>query len=84
MNSILRIQINTPRDQLARKWSVMSFTLPRSPVRLDEQLSTQVFNASFEAHLSRAGSNPTRALGDPIQICQFHSGNGIVAFCDAL
>lgn len=52
-------------------------------VRLDEQLSTQVFNASFEAHLSQAGANPTRAFGDLIQIRQFLTGNGIFAFFDA-
>jgi ATP-binding cassette subfamily C exporter for protease/lipase len=52
-------------------------------VRLDEQLSTQVFNASFEAHLSQAGANPSRAFGDLIQIRQFLTGNGIFAFFDA-
>ncbi len=52
-------------------------------VRLDEQLSTQVFNASFEAHLSQTGTNPTRAFGDLIQIRQFLTGNGIFAFFDA-
>lgn len=52
-------------------------------VRLDEQLSTQVFNASFEAHLSQAGASPSRAFGDLIQIRQFLTGNGIFAFFDA-
>jgi len=52
-------------------------------VRLDEQLSTQVFNASFEAHLSQAGTSPARAFGDLIQIRQFLTGNGIFAFFDA-
>ena len=52
-------------------------------VRLDEQLSTQVFNASFEAHLSQSGTNPSRAFGDLIQIRQFLTGNGIFAFFDA-
>ena len=52
-------------------------------VRLDEQLSTQVFNASFEAHLSQAGSSPSRSFGDLIQIRQFLTGNGIFAFFDA-
>ena len=40
-------------------------------VRLDEQLGTQVFNASFEAHLSQSGASPSRAFGDLIQIRQF-------------
>ncbi len=52
-------------------------------VRLDEQLCTQVFNASFEAHLSQSGTNPSRAFGDLIQIRQFLTGNGIFAFFDA-
>lgn len=52
-------------------------------VRLDEQLSSQVFNASFESHLSQSGVNPTRAFGDLIQIRQFLTGNGIFAFFDA-
>lgn len=57
--------------------------LVRAGVRLDEQLSTQVFNASFEAHLSQSGTNPSRAFGDLIQIRQFLTGNGIIAFFDA-
>jgi len=52
-------------------------------VRLDEKLSTQVFNASFEAHLGQSGNNPSRAFGDLIQIRQFLTGNGIFAFFDA-
>lgn len=52
-------------------------------VRLDDALSTQVFNASFEAHLSQAGTSPSRAFGDLIQIRQFLTGNGIFAFFDA-
>ncbi len=52
-------------------------------VRLDEQLSTQVFNASFEANLSQSGANASRAFGDLIQIRQFLTGNGIFAFFDA-
>ena len=57
--------------------------LVSSGVRLDEQLSTQVFNASFEAHLSQSGASPSRAFGDLIQIRQFLTGNGIFAFFDA-
>ena len=52
-------------------------------VRLDEQLGTQVFNASFEAHLSQSGTSPSRAFGDLIQIRQFLTGNGVFAFFDA-
>ncbi len=71
-------------------FAVMAFSewmrsrlLVSTGVRLDEQLSTQVFNASFEAHLSQSGGNPTRAFGDLIQIRQFLTGNGIFAFFDA-
>jgi ATP-binding cassette subfamily C exporter for protease/lipase len=60
-----------------------SRVLVSAGVRLDEQLSTQVFNASFEAHLSQAGTSPSRAFGDLIQIRQFLTGNGIFAFFDA-
>lgn len=57
--------------------------LVSTSVRLDEQLSTQVFNASFEAHLSQAGTSPSRAFGDLVQIRQFLTGNGVFAFFDA-
>ena len=60
-----------------------SRVLVRTGVRLDEQLSTQVFNASFEAHLSQSGTSPSRAFGDLIQIRQFLTGQGIFAFFDA-
>ena len=52
-------------------------------VRLDERLGTQVFNASFEAHLSQSGSSPTRSFGDLLQVRQFLTGNGVFAFLDA-
>jgi ATP-binding cassette, subfamily C, bacterial exporter for protease/lipase len=52
-------------------------------VRLDEALSTQVFNASFEAQLSQSSANASRSFGDLIQIRQFLTGNGIFAFFDA-
>ncbi|MBK9235035.1 MAG: type I secretion system permease/ATPase [Rhodoferax sp.] len=60
-----------------------SRVLVRAGVRLDERLGTQVFNASFEAHLSQTGSSPARAFGDLIQVRQFLTGNGIFAFFDA-
>lgn len=52
-------------------------------VRLDERLGTQVFNATFEAHLSQSGAAPARAFGDLIMVRQFLTGNGIFAFLDA-
>ena len=57
--------------------------LVHAGVRLDERLGTQVFNASFEAHLSQSTQAPARAFGDLIQVRQFLTGNGIFAFLDA-
>ena len=57
--------------------------LVRAGVRLDEQLGTRVFNASFEAHLDSSGHSPARAFGDLIQVRQFLTGQGIFAFFDA-
>ncbi|MDD2712564.1 MAG: type I secretion system permease/ATPase [Simplicispira sp.] len=59
-----------------------SRVLVRAGTRLDHVLSTRVFNASFEARLSEAGTSPTRALSDLINVRQFVTGNGILAFFD--
>lgn len=59
-----------------------SRVLVRAGVRLDGMLGTRVFNASFEANLAPSGVNPARAFGDLIQIRQFLTGNGILAFFD--
>lgn len=64
------------------EWS-RNRVLVRAGVRLDEQLSTRVFNASFEAYLSQSGINPSRAFGDLTELRQFMTGNGIFAFFDA-
>ncbi len=60
-----------------------SRVLVRAGMRFDEQLSTRVFNASFEAYLSQSSTNPSRAFGDLIQIRQFMTGSGIFALFDA-
>ena len=60
-----------------------SRVLVRAGMRFDEQLSTRVFNASFEAYLSQSSTLPSRAFGDLIQIRQFLTGNGIFALFDA-
>lgn len=60
-----------------------SRVLVRAGMRFDEQLSTRVFNASFEAYLSQASASPSRAFGDLIQIRQFLTGSGIFALFDA-
>jgi ATP-binding cassette, subfamily C, bacterial exporter for protease/lipase len=57
--------------------------LVRAGVRLDEQLGTRVFNASFEAHLNSSGTSPARAFTDLLQVRQFLTGQGIFAFFDA-
>lgn len=64
------------------EWS-RSRLLVRAGVRLDEQLGTKVFNASFEAYLSQSGRNPSRAFADLAELRQFLTGNGIFAFFDA-
>lgn len=60
-----------------------SRVLVRAGMRFDEQLSTRVFNASFEAYLSQSSATPSRAFGDLIQIRQFLTGSGIFALFDA-
>jgi ATP-binding cassette, subfamily C, bacterial exporter for protease/lipase len=62
---------------------VRSRVLVAAGLRFDHQLSTRVFNASFESYLSQSGANPSRAFGDLIQIRQFLTGSGIFAFFDA-
>ena len=59
-----------------------SRVLVRAGVRLDEALRTRVFNASFDARLLDGDSNPGRALNDLINVRQFLTGNGILAFFD--
>ena len=60
-----------------------SKVLVRAGLRFDEHLSTRVFNASFNAHLSQSSSPPSRAFNDLIQIRQFLTGNGVFALFDA-
>ncbi len=64
------------------EWS-RSRLLVRVGVRLDKQLNTRVFNASFESALTQAGHNPTQAFSELTQARQFLTGNGIFAFFDA-
>ena len=59
-----------------------SRVLVRSGVRLDALLGTSVFNASFDAHLAPSRVSPARSFGDLIQIRQFLTGQGILAFFD--
>lgn len=64
---------------------VRSRLLVQTGVRLDDAISTRVFNASFESHLAGAnlpGQGPARAFSDLLQLRQFITGNGIFAFFD--
>jgi ATP-binding cassette subfamily C exporter for protease/lipase len=70
-------------------FSVMAFAewsrsrlLVRTGVKLDAELSTRVFNASFEANLSQSGAPAQRAFHDLIELRQFLTGNGTIAFFD--
>lgn len=56
--------------------------LVRAGIRLDEGLSSLVFNASFDAYLKRAGSNPASPLSDLAMLRQFFTGSGIISFFD--
>ena len=56
--------------------------LVRIGVRMDAALGTRVFNASFEANLSRSGAAAQRSFQDLIELRQFVTGNGTLAFFD--
>jgi ATP-binding cassette subfamily C exporter for protease/lipase len=54
-------------------------------VRLDGELGTRVFNATFESHLAginAPGRSPGRAFSDLLQVRQFITGNGVFALFD--
>ncbi len=57
--------------------------LVRAGVRLDQQLNSRVFNASFEAYLNQLEHNPVQAFSDLTNVRQFLTGNGLFAFMDA-
>lgn len=64
------------------EWS-RSRLLVRAGVRLDQQLNSRVFNASFEAYLNQLSHNPVQAFTDLTNVRQFLTGNGLFAFMDA-
>ena len=59
-----------------------SRVLVAAGLRLDSLLSTRVFNASFEARLTQSGAAVGRAFSDLINVRQFVSGSGTLAFFD--
>lgn len=59
-----------------------SRVLVAAGLRLDAVLSTRVFNASFEARLTQSGAAVGRAFSDLINVRQFLSGSGTLAFFD--
>lgn len=59
-----------------------STLLVQAGLKFDEQLSTRVFNSSFQARLSQSSPQARHAFNDLIQIRQFLTGNGVFAFFD--
>ncbi len=58
--------------------------LVATSARLDEQLSDRIFNAIFTQSLTSSGTTATaQPLNDLVQIRQFLSGTGLLAFFDA-
>lgn len=57
--------------------------LVRLGVRLDEELNSRVFKATFESQLRQFGGNPAQPLSDLTNLRQFLTGNGLFAFMDA-
>ncbi|WP_079435504.1 type I secretion system permease/ATPase [Zoogloea sp. LCSB751] len=64
------------------EWS-RSRVLVRLGVKLDQQLNSRVFAASFEAALRQQGKTPTQGFGDLANVRQFLTGNGLFALMDA-
>lgn len=62
---------------------VRSMVLVRVGARLDLDINTRVFNATFERNLRQAGQNPAQALHDLASIRQTLTGAGVVAVMDA-
>ena len=57
--------------------------LVRASLRFDRQLSTRVFNGSFQAYLGQSDSSKSRPFADLNQIRQFLTGPGVFALFDA-
>jgi ATP-binding cassette subfamily C exporter for protease/lipase len=57
--------------------------LVRASLRFDRQLSTRVFNGSFQAYLGQPASMKSRPFADLNHIRQFLTGPGVFALFDA-
>ncbi len=62
---------------------IRSMVLVRIGARLDLDVNTRVFNATFERNLRQAGQNPAQALNDLSTIRQTLTGAGLIALADA-
>ncbi|WP_431122486.1 type I secretion system permease/ATPase [Variovorax paradoxus] len=57
--------------------------LVRASLRFDRQLSTRVFNGSFQAYLGQSAATKSRPFADLNHIRQFLTGPGVFALFDA-
>jgi ATP-binding cassette subfamily C exporter for protease/lipase len=57
--------------------------LVRAGIKLDQSLSSHLFDACVAAQNAKTQSNPTQVFADVTQIRQFLTGNGIFCFVDA-
>lgn len=62
---------------------VRSRVLVRASAALDINLSSRVFDASFERNLQGRGGSPAQAIGDLTNVRQFLTSQGLFAFFDA-
>ena len=62
---------------------VRSRVLVRTGVRLDSNLKTRIFSATFKRSLSIPGGGQAQALRDLDAVRQFMTGPGLIAFADA-
>lgn len=51
-------------------------------IEFNEKLNSLVFNGSFENSLMRQHQNPTQSFNELLQLRQFLTGNGMIAFFD--
>jgi ATP-binding cassette subfamily C exporter for protease/lipase len=62
---------------------IRSMVLVRVGARLDLDINSRVFDATFERNLRHAGQNPAQALNDLASLRQTLTGAGLIALTDA-